>query len=184
MPISTQSVILLCVAAGLGGTVLKWLQQYGVTVPAYLGAMIIAAIIRNIYDLRRIDFPDAEMNIISSVSLSFFLVLALMSMRLWELADVFGPVLIILVVQTVFVFFFVLLVTFRVMGKYYDAATLAVGHCGDGLGAKPNAMANIQTFTNVNGPAPKAFFVIPIVGSLFIDFINAIVITVFINVVS
>src|SRR5690625_7775015 len=85
MPISTQSVILLCVAAGLGGTVLKWLQQYGVTVPAYLGAMLIAAIIRNIYDLRRIDFPDAEMNIISSVSLSFFLVLALMSMRLWEL---------------------------------------------------------------------------------------------------
>jgi len=184
MPISTQSVILLCVAAGLGGTVLKWLQQYGVTVPAYLGAMIIAAIIRNIYDLRRIDFPDAEMNIISSVSLSFFLVLALMSMRLWELADVFGPVLIILVVQTVIVFFFTYFVTFRIMGKNYDAATLAVGHCGVGLGATPNAMANIQAFTNANGPSPKAFFVIPIVGSLFIDFVNAIVITVFVNVFS
>ncbi|HLR29813.1 MAG TPA: sodium/glutamate symporter, partial [Paenalcaligenes sp.] len=137
MPISTQSVILLCVAAGLGGTVLKWLQQYGVTVPAYLGAMIIAAIIRNIYDLRRAAFPDAEMNTISSVSLSFFLVLALMSMRLWELADVFGPVLIILVVQTVIVFFFTYFVTFRIMGKNYDAATLAVGHCGVGLGATP-----------------------------------------------
>src|SRR5699024_3884069 len=184
MPVSTQSVVLLCLAAGLGGTVLKWLQQLGITVPAYLGAMIIAAIIRNIYDLRRIDFPDAEMNIISSVSLSFFLVLALMSMRLWELADVFGPVLIILVVQTVIVFFFTYFVTFRIMGKNYDAATLAVGHCGVGLGATPNAMANIQAFTNANGPSPKAFFVIPIVGSLFIDFVNAIVITVFVNVFS
>ncbi|HLR29026.1 MAG TPA: sodium/glutamate symporter [Paenalcaligenes sp.] len=184
MPISTQSVILLCVAAGLGGTVLKWLQQYGVTVPAYLGAMVIAAIIRNIYDLRRAAFPDAEMNTISSVSLSFFLVLALMSMRLWELADVFGPVLIILVVQTVIVFFFTYFVTFRIMGKNYDAATLAVGHCGVGLGATPNAMANIQAFTNANGPSPKAFFVIPIVGSLFIDFVNAIVITVFVNLFS
>src|SRR5690625_753953 len=184
MPISTQSVILLCVAAGVGGTVLKWLQQYGLTVPAYLGAMIIAAIIRIIYDLRRIDFPDPEMNIISSVSPSFFLVLSLMSMRLGELADVFGPVLIILVVQTVIVFFFTYFVTFRIMGKNYDAATLAVGHCGVGLGATPNAMANIQAFTNANGPSPKAFFVIPIVGSLFIDFVNAIVITVFVNVFS
>ncbi|HLS16930.1 MAG TPA: sodium/glutamate symporter [Paenalcaligenes sp.] len=183
-PFSTLSVVLLCVAAGLGGAAIDWLQQYGVTVPAYLGAMLIAALIRNIYDLRRIDFPDVEMNTISMVSLSFFLVLALMSMRLWELAHVFGPLLIILIVQTVIVFFFTYFVTFRIMGKDYDAATLAVGHCGVGLGATPNAMANIQAFTNANGPSPKAFFVIPIVGSLFIDFVNAIVITVFVNVFS
>src|SRR5690625_7594091 len=100
--------------------------------------MRIAALIRNIYDLRRIDFPDVEMNTISMVSLSFFLVLALMSMRLWELAHVFGPLLIILIVQTVIVFFFTYFVTFRIMGKDYDAATLAVGHCGVGLGATPN----------------------------------------------
>src|SRR5690625_5881955 len=87
------------------------------------------------------------MNTISMVSLSFFLVLALMSMRLWELAHVFGPLLIILIVQTVIVFFFTYFVTFRIMGKDYDAATLAVGHCGVGLGATPNAMANIQAFT-------------------------------------
>lgn len=182
LPISTLSMVLLFIAAGLGGALLKWVQQYGVTVPAYLGAMIIAALIRNLYDWRRGDFPVAEMNTISMVSLSFFLVLALMSMRLWELAHVFGPVLIILIVQTIIVFFFAYFVTFRMMGKDYDAATLAVGHCGVGLGATPNAMANIQTFTKANGPSPKAFFVIPIVGSLFIDFINAIVITVFINI--
>lgn len=184
VPVSLVSMVLLCIAAGLGSFILTGLHKYGVTVPSYLAAMIVAAIIRNIIDWRGQRFPSVEMNTISMVSLSFFLVLALMSMRLWELADVFGPVLIILVVQTVLVFFFALLVTFRVMGKNYDAATLAVGHCGVGLGATPNAMANIQTFTNVNGPSPKAFFVIPIVGSLFIDFINAIVITVFINVIS
>src|SRR5699024_386207 len=148
MPISTQSVILLCVAAGLGGTVLKWLQQYGVTVPAYLGAMIIAAIIRNIYDLRRAAFPDAEMNTIRSASLSFFLVLALMRMRLGGLADVFRRVLIIWVLQRGIVSFFTYFVTVRSMGKNYDAATLGVGHCRLGLGATPNAMANIQALTN------------------------------------
>lgn len=184
LPVSTLSMVLLCLAAGLGGTILKWLQQYGITVPAYLGAMIIAAIIRNLYDLRRGDFPETEMNTISMVALSFFLVLALMSMRLWELAHVIGPVLVILIVQTIIVFFFTYFVTFRIMGKDYDAATLAVGHCGVGLGATPNAMANIQSFTSANGPSPKAFFVIPIVGSLFIDFINAIVITVFLNLFS
>src|SRR5699024_3370221 len=109
-------------------------------------------------------------------------VLALMSMKLWELADIFGPILIILVVQTIVVFFFAYYITYLIMGRDYDAATLAVGHCGVGLGATPNAMANIQAFTLANGPSPKAFFVIPIVGSLFIDFINAIVITVFVNV--
>src|SRR5690625_7178418 len=102
-------------------------------------------------------------------------------MRWWGFAKVFVPLLIILIVQTVIVFFFTYFVTFRIMGKNYDAATLAVGHCGVGLGATPNAMANIQAFTNANGPSPKAFFVIPIVGSLFIDFVNAIVITVFVK---
>lgn len=184
MPLSIQAIMLLGVAVGLGGAMLTLLEYFEITVPAYLGAMMIAAVMRNIMDWRGYDYPREEMETISSVSLSFFLVLALMSMRLWELIDIFGPVLIILIAQTLLVFLFAYYITFRVMGRNYDAATLAVGHCGIGLGATPNAMANIQSFTDNNGPSPKSFFVIPIVGSLFIDFINAIVITTYINLFS
>lgn len=184
IPLSVQAIMLLSVAVGLGGAILSLLQHFSITVPAYLGAMVIAAIMRNIIDWRGFNYPRQEMETISSVSLSFFLVLALMSMRLWELVDIFGPVLLILLLQTLLVFLFAFYITFRIMGRDYDAATLSVGHCGIGLGATPNAMANIQTFTDNNGPSPKSFFVIPIVGSLFIDFINAIVITTYINLFS
>ena len=181
-PVSLLAVIFLCFAIGIGGAVYAVLEDHHITIPAYLTAMVVAAIIRNYIDWRGHRFPVREMETISEISLGFFLVLALMSMKLWELADIFGPILIILVVQTIVVFFFAYYITYLIMGRDYDAATLAVGHCGVGLGATPNAMANIQAFTLANGPSPKAFFVIPIVGSLFIDFINAIVITVFVNV--
>lgn len=183
-PISVKAIMMVCIAMGVGGAIIGYVREHGITVPAYLGAMLVAAIIRNVMDLRKDIYPKEEMESISMISLSFFLVLALMEMRLWELFKIAGPVLIILIVQTVIVFVFASYVTFRVMGKNYDAVTLSVGHCGVGLGATPNAMANIQTFTKNNGPSPKAFFVIPIVGSLFIDFVNSIVITVFINVFS
>ena len=119
--------------------------------------------------------------VVGHVSLAFFLVMALMAMKLWELAAVAGPLLIILVVQTVIMFAFAYFVTFRIMGSDYDAAVMASGHCGFGMGATPNAMANMQSFTKVNGPSFKAFFVIPLVGSLFIDFFNAVIITSFMN---
>ena len=92
-----------------------------------------------------------------------------------------GPLLVILLAQTVLMFAYGYFVTFRVMGRDYDAAVIAAGHCGFGMGATPNAMANMQAFTAVNGPSVKAFFVIPLVGSLFIDFFNAVIITGFMN---
>ena len=104
-----------------------------------------------------------------------------MSMKLWELAQVAGPLLAILLVQTVVMFAYAYFVTFRVMGSDYDAAVIAAGHCGFGMGATPNAMANMQAFAAANGPSIKAFFVIPLVGSLFIDFFNAVIITGFMN---
>ena len=105
--------------------------------------------------------------------------MALMSLKLWELADLAGPLVVILLVQTIIMGLYAYFVTFNVMGRDYDAAVIACGHCGFGLGASPNAMANMETFTKANGPSPKAFFVLPIVAAMFIDFTNALVISLF-----
>lgn len=176
------AVVLLSICMGVGTLIITGLQKLNIVVPAYLGAMLAAAVVRNIIDMRGYRYPKAELEKIGEISLGFFLVLALMSMKLWELADIAGPLLIILVVQTAVMFLYAAFVTFRVMGKDYDAVVMSAGHCGFGMGATPNAMANMQSFTEANGPSPKAFFVIPLVGSLFIDFFNAIVITTFIGV--
>lgn len=147
-----------------------------------LGPMVIAAIIRNIADAQKKTLPMKEISIIGSISLSLFLSMALMSMKLWELAALALPLIVILLIQTVIMALFAYHITFRIMGKDYDAAVLATGHCGFGLGATPNAMANMETFTSVNGFSAKAFFVLPLVGSLFIDFVNASIITFFMNI--
>lgn len=173
--------ILIAVSIGAGTLLVNWLKSLGVTLPAYLGPMLVAALVRNIIDWRDGALPLRQFDVVGNVSLGFFLAMALMSMKLWELAQVAGPLLVILLVQTVLMFAYGYFVTFRVMGSDYDAAVIAAGHCGFGMGATPNAMANMQAFTAVNGPSVKAFFVIPLVGSLFIDFFNAVIITGFMN---
>ncbi len=172
-----RATILLMVAIGVGTLLVNWLKAVGVTLPAYLGPMLVAAIFRNIIDWRNWVLPTRQFEVVGNVSLAFFLTMALMSMKLWELAAVAGPMIVILIIQTVIMFAFAYFVTFRVMGKDYDAAVMAAGHCGFGMGATPNAMANMQSFASANGPSFKAFFVIPLVGSLFIDFFNAVTIT-------
>ena len=107
--------------------------------------------------------------------------MALMSLRLWELLDLAIPMLIILVAQVTMMGAFAYFVTFRVMGRDYDAAVMAGGHCGFGLGATPNAVANMEAIVERFGPAPRAFLVVPMVGAFFIDFTNALIITTFIN---
>ena len=179
--LSMYSVILLSVCIGVGSLIVNWLASNGITIPAYLGSMLVAAIVRNVIDYRGYRFPGVQLEVIGNVSLGFFLVLALMGMKLWELADVAGPLLVILIAQTILMYVFASQVTFRLTGKDYDAVVMSAGHCGFGMGATPNAMANMQSFTEANGPSPKAFFVIPLVGSLFIDFINAIIVTGFIS---
>ncbi len=176
-----RATILLLTAIGVGTLLVNWLKSIGVTLPAYLGPMLVAAIFRNVIDWRDWVLPTRQFEVIGNVSLAFFLTMALMSMKLWELAAVAGPLVVILIVQTVIMCLFAYFVTFRVMGKDYDAAVIAAGHCGFGMGATPNAMANMQAFTSANGPSFKAFFVIPLVGSLFIDFFNAMVITGFVE---
>ena len=175
------ATILVMVAIGAGTLLVNWLKDMGITLPAYLGPMLVAALLRNVIDWRNWQLPMQQFDVVGSVSLAFFLAMALMSMKLWELAQVAGPLLIILLVQTVVMFAYAYWVTFRVMGSDYDAAVIAAGHCGFGMGATPNAMANMQAFTAANGPSLKAFFVIPLVGSLFIDFFNAVIITGYMN---
>ena len=176
-----KTTMLLVTCIGVGTILVNLLKQANITIPAYLGPMFVAAIVRNVIDYKEWRMPEREFEIVGNVSLAFFLTLALMSMKLWELAAVAGPMVAILLVQTVIMFAIAYFVTFRVMGSDYDAAVIAAGHCGFGMGATPNAMANMEAFTRVNGPSFKAFFVIPLVGSLFIDFFNAIAITSFIS---
>ena len=175
------ATILICVAIGAGTLLVDWLKTVGVTLPAYLGPMLVAAVLRNVIDWRNDHLPMPQFEVVGQVSLAFFLAMALMSMKLWELAQVAGPLLVILVVQTALMCAYAYWVTFRVMGRDYDAAVIAAGHCGFGMGATPNAMANMQAFTSANGPSLKAFFVIPLVGSLFIDLFNAVIINGFMN---
>lgn len=173
--------ILITLAIGAGTVLVDWLKGQGITLPSYLGPMLVAALIRNVIDLRKWPLPSRQFEVVGNVSLAFFLAMALMSMKLWEMAHVAGPLLVILLAQTLVMFAYAYWVTFRVMGSDYDAAVMASGHCGFGMGATPNAMANMQVFTSSHGPSVKAFFVIPLVGSLFIDFFNAVIITGFMN---
>lgn len=175
-----NAIIMIIVSMGFG-VVLNTLLKKFITLPVYIGPMIIAAIIRNIYDASNKNMPADEIFIIGNISLALFLSIALMTMRLWELAALALPLVVILLSQTVLMALYAYFVTFRVMGKDYDASVMATGHCGFGLGATPNAMANMESFTTVNGPSPRAFFVLPIVGALFIDFTNATIITFFVN---
>ncbi len=176
----TNAVFSLLLALGIGLIFNKILGSF-MTLPVYIGPMLAAALIRNIYDSRDKELPMEEISITGNISLSLFLSLSLMTMRLWELAALALPLIVILLVQTVVVALFAYFVTFNIMGRDYDAATMATGHCGFALGATPNAMANMESFTSANGFSPKSFLVIPIVGALFIDFTNALVITFFIN---
>ena len=181
-PIDTAMRMLAYITVSwLAARSVNWLKSMGITLPSYLGPMLVAAVVRNTIDWRDLELPSRQFDVVGNVSLGFFLTMALMSMKLWELAAVAGPLLAILLVQTVLMFAYAYFVTFRVMGSDYDAAVIAAGHCGFGMGATPNAMANMQAFTGANGPSVKAFFVIPLVGSLFIDFFNAVIITGFMN---
>lgn len=163
---------------------LNWLfMKMGASInfPSYLGAMIIGAIIRNVFDNSKFAAPMEEVSIVGNVSLNLFLAVALMTLRLWELADLAIPMIVLLIAQTVLIFFFTIFVTFNVMGRNYDAAVITAGHCGFGMGATPNAIANMQSVCNNYGYSSLAFFVVPIVGSLFIDFINVTQINIFIG---
>jgi ESS family glutamate:Na+ symporter len=176
-----KSLTVILAAMWAGSLVSRWLGHY-VTLPAYIGAMLVAALLRNGDDLLRRPRIDARLTTdLGIIALDLFLAMALMSLRLWELLDLALPMLVILAVQVVLMGLFAGLVTYRLMGRDYEAAVMAGGHCGFGLGATPNAVANMEALVERFGPAPRAFLVVPLVGAFFIDFTNALIITGFIN---
>lgn len=174
----------LALAVGIGTVVSFFLSKTGMTFPIYIGAMIAAAVIRNIGEYTgKIEIYMGEINDIGGIMLSMFLGIAMITLKIWQLAELALPLIILLIVQTVFMFLFANFVIFNVMGRDYDAAVITAGTCGFGMGATPNAMANMQAVVEKYVPSIKAYILIPIVGSLFADFINSLVITFFINLV-
>ena len=174
----------LLISVSLGCIVSDILSKTGLSFPASVGGMTAAAIIRNIADNNKklkLALPDIQ--IISNISLLIFLALSMMTLELWQLADLAIPMLVLLIAQTVMMTLIAVFITFRVMGKTYDAAMMAVGHCGFGLGAVPTAMANMQSIEEKYGMSPNAFFIVPLVGSLFINLVNSFIITGFLNFV-
>lgn len=178
------AVFQLIIAVGLGTVVSQLLSLTGMTFPIYIGAMIVAAIMRNISEYTgKITIHMGEINDLGGICLSLFLGIAMITLKLWQLADLALPLVIMLAGQALLMFIFSYFVVFNVMGRDYDAAVVASGTCGFGMGATPNAMANMQAICEKYVPSVKAYLIIPIVGSLFADFINSLIITIFINVI-
>ena len=175
-----KAFILLIIAAGIG-TYINAYFDGKITLPTYMGAMIVALIIRNVSDWRKIELPMHAIDISGNVCLNIFLAIALMTLKLWELAALAVPMIVTLLVQTLIMFLFASFIVFRVMGRDYEAACMTTAFCGFGMGATPNAMANMLSVTGQYGPAPKAFFVVPIVGGMFVDFTNTAVLSMFLN---
>ena len=177
-----RNLVIIAVAMGLGSIVSAYIQSLGVTLPAYIGAMIVASVLRNIDDgtsWLRID--QRAMEFMGNLALNIFLVVALMNLKLWELAGFAVPLFVILAAQVLVVVVFAVTVSFRLMGRDYDSAVMASGFIGFVLGTTANAVANMRALVMRYGAAPRAFLVVPIVGAFFIDFTNAIIITGFVN---
>lgn len=176
-----KSIVVILVAMWAGAGVSAGLSAAGLTLPAYVGAMMVGALIRYLDDRTGwIGLPVATTDLIGNVCLALFLAVALMNLKLWELAGLAAPLLVNLGMQVALVALFCVVV-FRVMGRDYDAAVMGGGFIGFMLGTTANAMAVMRTLVERYGMAPRAFLVAPLVGAFFIDFTNALIITGFIN---
>jgi glutamate:Na+ symporter, ESS family len=145
--------------------------------PTFVWALAGGVILRNVLEgLLKINMFDRAIDVFGNAALSLYLAMALLSLKLWQLAELAGPLMVILAAQTLTMGLYAAFVTFRVMSKNYDAAVLAAGHCGFGMGATPTAVANMQAITNMYGPSHKAFLIVPLCGAFFVDLINATVI--------
>ncbi|WP_305416189.1 sodium/glutamate symporter [Photobacterium leiognathi] len=170
-------ILLLCVAGASHAK--DFVDSFGISalrIPEFVYALFIGVFITNLCEGTKCYKINKEtVDALGTILLSLFLAMALMSLHLWELMDLALPMLVILVVQTVVLALFTYFVTFRVMGKNYDAAIIAGGHCGFGMGATPTAVMNMGALVSRNGPSPQAFMVVPTVGAFFIDITNLLV---------
>ncbi|MCK1790104.1 sodium/glutamate symporter [Pseudomonas violetae] len=182
-PFSFIETLALIAVSLLAGNLLNgFLHGTAFELPTFVCVLFVGVILRNgLSALGLYQVFEREVSVLGNVSLSLFLAIALMSLKLWDLAALALPFFFILSVQTLVMALFAIFVTFRVMGKNYDAAVLAAGHCGFGLGATPTAIANMQAVTQRFGPSHIAFLVVPMVGAFFIDIINVIVIKLYLG---
>jgi ESS family glutamate:Na+ symporter len=181
-----KTLVVMLVAMWIGGVCSHWLDARlagaGMALPSYIGAMIVAAVMRNLDDLTGlVGISQPTVDDLGSVALSLFLVLALMTLRLWEIVHLAAPLAVILLAQVVMIAALAATIVFRLSGRDYQGAVIASGFCGFMLGTTANAMANMEALVARYGPAPRAFLVVPIVGAFFIDFTNGLIITVFLN---
>lgn len=177
-----RNMVILALAMGVGSIVSRLIQSLGFTLPAYIGAMMVASVLRNLDDVKgwfRIDMQ--AMDFVGGFALNIFLVVALMDLKLWQLAGQALPLFVILAAQVVIIALVAITLLYRAMGRDYDAAVMAGGFIGFALGTTANAVANMRAICSRYGPAPRAFLVVPLVGAFFIDFTNALIITLFLN---
>lgn len=179
-----KAFFLILLSMFIGSYVSTFLNQF-LNFPNYIGPMIVAAVLRNISDnTTKFDLHYEEVHILEDVSLNLFLGMAMISLRLWELSSVAGQLAVLLLAQALLAWVFIYFVTFRFMGRNYDAAVLSAGHVGFALGATPNGIANMQSVCDKYKHSHIAFFVMPIVGALFIDFFNVAIISGFFSFLS
>lgn len=177
-----ETMLILSVCVVGGGLIYDYLTTINIKIPNFICSLMLGILLVNTFELTGFyKLNEQCVGLCGTIGLSLFLAMALMSLRLWELVNLAGPMLFILLVQTLFIALYCYFVTFRVMGKDYDAAIMAGGHCGFGLGATPTAVANMEALTSQHGISPQAFFVVPMVGAFFIDIVNAAVLGVYLS---
>lgn len=174
------AVITVCMT--IGAIVCSFIAKTGTVLPGYVGAMFTAVAFRNLNDkFKFMKLDHYVIDLIGDVSLGIFLSMALMSLKLWELSNLAGPMLIVVIIQVVFITLYTIFVVFKALGKDFDAAVMASGMAGHGLGATPNAIANMGAVTEKYGPSTKAFLIVPLVGAFLIDLVGIPNIVWFIN---
>jgi ESS family glutamate:Na+ symporter len=172
--LGTLLVLAICVSAG--DLVNRYLSIQGFSLPGFLTAMMVGILITNLTDVFGKSLSTTAINMAGEISLHLFLAMSLMSMQLWALAASAGPILVLVLAQTVVMTLVAVYLVFRITGRNYDSAVMASGFCGLGMGATPVAIANITAITGKFGPSPKAFLVIPLIGAFFVDLLNAVIV--------
>lgn len=177
-----RNLAILALAMGLGSVLSRFIQGTGLTLPAYIGAMIVASALRNLDEATGwLGIDEDSMEFVGGIALNIFLVVALMDLKLWQLASQALPLFTILVAQLVALVLLAYFASFRMMGRDYDSAVMASGFIGFAMGTTANAVVNMRALVARYGAAPRAFLVIPLVGAFFIDFANALIVTGFVN---
>jgi ESS family glutamate:Na+ symporter len=183
-----NALLVICMAVGLGITLNSLITSLGTNLPMFVTCLFAGIILTNTvpYVFKKISWPTGtpSLALISELSLGLFLAMSLMSLQLWTLVDLAGPILILLVCQVLVITLFVIFVVYNLMGRDYDAAVMSAGYAGLALGATPTAIANMEAVTQKYGASPKAFIVVPLIGAFFIDIANAIIIKFLLGIIT